>query len=210
MGEIKGYKTVTAECSAEIEVKKSRFIATVFPCKTEAEATAFVAALRKKYWDARHNVYAFSLRENGIKRFSDDGEPHSTAGLPVMETIEHADVTDIAIVVTRYFGGILLGTGGLVRAYSEAARTVLEQAEIVTILPAKQITVACDYGDYEPLLKLLEPFGAKILSTDFSDKVKLVFGIPADQVETLTEKCTDAFCGKLPFLASEDVFLGFI
>lgn len=206
---MEGYQTVAAECSAEIEVKKSRFIATVFPCKTEADATNFVASMRKKYWDARHNVYAFSLRENGTKRFSDDGEPHSTAGLPVMETIEHAGVTDIAIVVTRYFGGILLGTGGLVRAYSEAARAVLEQAEIVSILPAKRITAICDYGDYEPLLKLLEPFGVKILSTDFSDRVTVVFGVPADGFLALQEKCTDAFCGRLPFSACEDVFLGF-
>ncbi len=204
-----GYKTISGEFSAEIEVKKSRFIATVAPCKTEAEATAFLAAMRKKYWDARHNVYAFSIRENGTKRFSDDGEPHSTAGLPVMETIEHAGVTDIVMVVTRYFGGILLGTGGLVRAYSEAARAVLDVAEIVSILPAKQITVKCDYADYEPLLKLMEPFGVKILSTDFLDSVQLVFAIPADRLENLSVKITDAFCGKLPFLVIEDIFLGF-
>ena len=96
---MEGYKTIKELCSAETEVKHSRFIATVCPCKTEREATDFIASMRKKYWDAKHNVYAFSVRENGTKRFSDDGEPHSTAGLPVMEVINHSGITDIAVVV---------------------------------------------------------------------------------------------------------------
>lgn len=206
---MEGYKTVRTECSAEIEVKKSRFIATVFPCKSEIEAQEFLNRMRKKYWDARHNVYAFSLRENKIKRFSDDGEPHSTAGLPVMETIDHAGVTDIAVVVTRYFGGILLGTGGLVRAYSEAAKAVLQAAEIETILPAKRINLECDYADYDILNKLLESFKVKIISTDFADKISITLGIPAELVGDLQAKCTDTFCGRMPFKAVEDVFLGF-
>ena len=203
------YKTIKKECSAEIEVKKSRFIATVFPCKTEAEAQEFLNRMRKKYWDARHNVYAFSIRENNLKRFSDDGEPHSTAGLPVMEVINHSGITDIAVVVTRYFGGILLGTGGLVRAYSDAARAVLEVAEVEDILAAKQFKILCEYSDYDVLNKLLEGFKVKVLSTDFLDKVEISLGVVAEQFNALNQKCTDTFCGKMPFLNVKDIFLGF-
>lgn len=206
---MEGYKTIKEICSAETEVKHSRFIATVCPCKTEKEATDFIAAMRKKYWDARHNVYAFSIRENSTKRFSDDGEPHSTAGLPVMEVINHSGITDIAVVVTRYFGGILLGTGGLVRAYSEAARLALDNAEIETILPTKKFTVTCDYGDYDPLVKVLDGFGTKILSTDFAQKVSLVVAVKAELYDDLDAKCTDKFCARLPFKDTEDIFMGF-
>lgn len=206
---MEGYKTIKELCSAETEVKHSRFIATVCPCKTEREATDFIASMRKKYWDAKHNVYAFSVRENGTKRFSDDGEPHSTAGLPVMEVINHSGITDIAVVVTRYFGGILLGTGGLVRAYSEAARLALETAEVVTILPAKSFEIKCDYGDYDPLLKLLEGFDTKILSTDFADNVLLKVAVKAELYNDLKLKCTDKFCARIPFLELEDIFMGF-
>ncbi len=206
---MEGYKTVRAEYSAEIEVKKSRFIATVIPCKTEAEASESLAKMRKKYWDARHNVYAFSLRENGTKRFSDDGEPHSTAGLPVMQVIQHFGVTDVLVVVTRYFGGVLLGTGGLVRAYSEATRTALQQAEIKTILPAKKFTVSCDYGDYDLLLKLLESVEHEIISTDFSDRITICAVVSSSCLENFFKKCTDTFCGKMPFLNIEEIFWGF-
>jgi uncharacterized YigZ family protein len=165
---LQSYKTISEECFAEITIKRSRFIATVSPCKNEAEATAFINSVKKKYWDAKHNVYAFLVRENNVKRFSDDGEPHSTAGLPVMETIEHFGVTDVAVVVTRYFGGILLGTGGLVRAYSEAANEALKKANVITYLPAKSFEINIDYADYDILNKILSDKGVKILSTDFS------------------------------------------
>ncbi len=206
---VEGYKTILNSCSVETEVKHSRFIATVCPCKTEEEATEFIASMRKKYWDAKHNVYAFSLRENGTRRFSDDGEPHSTAGLPVMEVLNHSGITDIAIVVTRYFGGILLGTGGLVRAYSEAARLALQTADVVTILPAKSFEIKCDYGDYESLLKLLEGFEVKILSTDFTHNVSLKVAVKAELYNDLQLKCTDKFCARIPFLEAEDIFMGF-
>ena len=206
---LEGYKTVRDICSVETEVKRSRFIATVCPCKTESEATEFIASMRKKYWDAKHNVYAFSIREKSVKRFSDDGEPHSTAGLPVMEVINHSGITDIAIVVTRYFGGILLGTGGLVRAYSEAARLALEIADDITILPAKSFEIDCDYGDYDPILKLLEEFDVKILSTDFAHNVLLRVAVKSERYNDLLLKCTDKFCARIPFSNAEDIFMGF-
>lgn len=206
---MEGYKTIKAEKSAQIEIKRSRFIATVCPCTTEEEATAFISAMRKKYWDARHNVYAFTLRNNGIKRFSDDGEPHSTAGLPVMEAIEHFGVVDVAVVVTRYFGGILLGTGGLVRAYSEATELALKSAEVVTVLPAKQFKVVCDYSDYDVFVKQAVKAGARIEDTVYAEKIEITVAIPLEDYSDFEAKCTDVFCGKMPFIAPEDIFLGF-
>lgn len=149
------------------------------------------------------------MRENGTKRFSDDGEPHSTAGLPVMEAIEHFGVTDLAVVVTRYFGGILLGTGGLVRAYSDAALSALKVAEVVTVLPAKRFSVICDYSDYELLTKLAGEAGVRIISTEYADRVELIMAIPSSDFDSFSAKCTDVFCGKLPFGKTEEIFLGF-
>lgn len=203
------YKTIKEVCSAEIEIKRSKFIATISPCKTENEATDFINGVKKKYWDAKHNVYAFVIRENGIKRFSDDGEPHSTAGLPIMETVEHFGVTDVAVVVTRYFGGILLGTGGLVRAYSDAASEVLKKAETVTVLPAKQFEIYIEYGDYDILLKILTESGAQITNTDFAENVTVFAAIPAKNFNGLEEKITDKFCGRVGFNKIEETFLGF-
>ena len=128
---LKKYKTILAQAEAEIVEKKSRFIATVRPVKTEEEARSFIDELKKKYWDATHNVFAYQIGErNEIQRFSDDGEPQGTAGMPVLNVLKGEDVKDAAIVVTRYFGGTLLGTGGLVRAYGKAAKEVLLSAGI--------------------------------------------------------------------------------
>ena len=203
------YRTLSCQAQDEYIVKHSRFIGYAKPVKTEKEAQEFIAEISKKHWDAKHNVYAFSIRENSTKRFSDDGEPHSTAGLPVMEVMNHSEITDIAIVVTRYFGGILLGTGGLVRAYSEAARLALETADVVTILPAKCFEINCDYGDYDPLLKLLEGFGVKILSPDFTHNISLKVAVKAELYDDLQLKCTDKFCARIPFLNIEDILMGF-
>jgi putative IMPACT (imprinted ancient) family translation regulator len=126
-----------------------------------------------------------------------------------MEVINHSEITDIAVVVTRYFGGILLGTGGLVRAYSDAARLALQNAEVVTILPAKSFEIKCSYSDYDLLLKLLEEFGVKILSTDFLDNVSLKVAVKAELYEDFKLKCTDKFCARIPFLEAEDIFMGF-
>jgi uncharacterized YigZ family protein len=149
------------------------------------------------------------VRENNVKRFSDDGEPHSTAGLPVMETVEHFGITDVAVVVTRYFGGILLGTGGLVRAYSDAANEALKSAKVITFLPSKKFEVNIDYGDYDLLNKLFAETGVKISSTDFSEKIKIVAIIPTTEFEHLREKITDIFCGRVAFKNTEDIFSGF-
>ena len=203
------YITVSGETVVQTEVKRSRFIATLRPVKTEKEALDFVNEMRKKYWDAKHNVYAFSLRENNNKRFSDDGEPHSTAGLPVMEAIEHSAITDVAIVVTRYFGGVLLGTGGLVRAYSDAATLAIKNANTVTVKAAKKYTVNCSYGDYEIFCKICAETEVKMLDTVYSEKIAVTFAVAVTEDEFFKAKCTDVFCGKMDFGTPEEIFIGF-
>ena len=124
------YKTPTIEAHGEFTEKRSRFIGYCKPVTSEEEATRFISQIRSKHWDARHNVYAYSLREGNIKRYSDDGEPSGTAGMPVLDVIVKNEVFDVCVVVTRYFGGILLGTGGLVRAYSQAAKLALDAGKV--------------------------------------------------------------------------------
>ena len=135
---MKEYRTVSQEAKEEFTEKRSRFIGWIKPVKTEEEAIEYINAIKSQHWDAKHNVYAYSLREGQISRYSDDGEPQGTAGVPVLEVLTHSGVTDAVIVVTRYFGGILLGTGGLVRAYSHAASIALKSAGVVIMRPCHQ------------------------------------------------------------------------
>ncbi len=140
------YRTVLMEKADEIVEKRSRFIASVKPVKTEEEALEFLENIKKKYWDARHNVYAYVLEENNIQRYSDDGEPAGTAGVPVLEYIKKEGLSNIAVVVTRYFGGILLGTGGLVHAYSKAAKAGVQAAQPVEMVLCRELKIFCDYN----------------------------------------------------------------
>ena len=140
------YITVKDMASAEIVEKRSRFIANVKPVSSEEEALEFLNALRQKYWDARHNVYAYIVRENNIMRYSDDGEPSGTAGVPVLEMLKKETLTDVIVVVTRYFGGILLGTGGLVHAYSKSAKEGIIAAGIKKMVLCRKFILRCDYN----------------------------------------------------------------
>ncbi len=141
------YNTVKGSGQAEIVEKKSRFIAHVMPVKSEKEALENIERIKKQYWDARHNVFAFQIGErNQIQRFSDDGEPSGTAGMPVLEVLKGDDIKDTLIVVTRYFGGTLLGTGGLVRAYGKAAKEGLLAAQVVERVLYSEISVLADYN----------------------------------------------------------------
>ena len=131
---MESYRTVRNEGCGEYEVKRSRFLCYAAPVRSQDEAAAFIAASKQKHWDARHNCSAYILREGGVKRFSDDGEPQGTAGMPILDVLEKSEVTDVCVVITRYFGGILLGAGGLVRAYSHSAALALEAGEIITMV----------------------------------------------------------------------------
>ena len=157
------YRTVKGPASVELVINKSRFIGQCFPITTESEALEKLAALRKQYWDATHNCYAYSVGKKGeIARFSDDGEPGGTAGLPMMEVLRGAGVTDVLVVVTRYFGGVLLGTGGLVRAYSKACAQAIAAAGPVDMVPCDLIDYTVPYEQWARFEQELMRRGAKV------------------------------------------------
>ena len=145
--EVLCYNTLRGEAIGEIVVKKSRFIANIFHVESEDEALSILERMRKQYWDARHNCYGYIIGKNKeLVRFSDDGEPGGTAGKPILEVIKGRDLTDILVVVTRYFGGVLLGTGGLVRAYTDATIEGLSNADLVTVTYMQKLSVEVDYN----------------------------------------------------------------
>ncbi|MCI5892943.1 MAG: YigZ family protein [Clostridiales bacterium] len=139
------YRTVKNTACAELVEKRSRFISTVKPAATEAEAVEFINELKQKYWDATHNVYAYIIEENNIMRYSDDGEPSGTAGMPVLDILKKEGLTNLVVVVTRYFGGILLGTGGLVHTYSRSAKQGVLAAQMIDMLLCRELRIKCDY-----------------------------------------------------------------
>jgi uncharacterized YigZ family protein len=171
----KDYKTVLENANDEFVEKRSRFIGYCRPVKTEKEAVDFINEIRSQHWNATHNVYAYSLREGNIKRYSDDGEPSGTGGMPVLGVITKSGLTDVAVVVTRYFGGTLLGTGGLVRAYTQGAKVAVDAAQILCLKPSLRLCVQCDYGFYGKLTYLLPQFGAVVEDTQFAEGVKVTF-----------------------------------
>lgn len=173
------YTTVRGTASAEIEEKHSRFIASVSFADTEQAALDFLASVRAQHRTARHNVYAYVLREGNRTRYSDDGEPAKTAGLPVLEAIQHAGVTDCVVVVTRYFGGILLGTGGLVRAYTAAASGALAAARIVTMRQVVRCRVRLPYARFEQAQRLVAAAGGRLEDPVYDDAVTLCWKMPA-------------------------------
>ncbi len=173
------YRTVRGEAAGEYEEKKSRFIAAVAHVESEEEALAFLGRVRAANRTARHNVYAYRLRAGNRERYSDDGEPAKTAGTPVLEVIGHSGLTDLIVVVTRYFGGILLGTGGLVRAYTTAASRALEAADKVTVQPVVELSMTVDYALYERVTALVTAAGGRLADPVFTDRVALRWQMPA-------------------------------
>lgn len=172
---MKSYITVLGESVGEYSEKRSRFIATARRTETEEQAAAFLTEMRSKYWDAKHNCYAYSISAGALKRFSDDGEPHGTAGKPILDIIDGSGLTDVTVVVTRYFGGVLLGTGGLVRAYSAAARQALAAAERVRMTPCTVYRARCGYSELERLTKLIADCGGRVENTVYGVDVELEF-----------------------------------
>ncbi len=180
---MKEYKTVRLQRNDEFIEKKSRFIGYVKPVETQEQAVDFINQIKSKHWDATHNVFAYVLRNGMIKRFSDDGEPSGTAGMPMLDVLEKSGVVDVCVVGTRYFGGIMLGAGGLVRAYSHTAKIALVAGEIITMAPSDVYSVSVDYPIYERLNLLLAQFGADIKSTDFTDKITISFAVRENKSE---------------------------
>lgn len=196
MSEAVLYTTLEGEGEAEFTEKRSVFIGHAAPVRSEEEAQAFVKKYKNQYMDARHNVWAYLMKGEIVARYSDDGEPQGTAGVPVLDTIRKSGVTDAAVVVTRYFGGILLGAGGLVRAYSHTARLALEAAHIITYERYTELELRCSYSDYQRYLAVLPSFFAIIDQTDFSDCVTLRFAVKDATVPVLFAKIQEMSGGK--------------
>ena len=208
------YTTIAGRATAEIEEKKSRFIASLAHVETEDEALAFLEEIRAANRMARHNVYAYVLREGGAGvqgrvRYSDDGEPQKTAGLPTLEVIQHAGLTDVITVVTRYFGGVLLGTGGLVRAYTTATARALENAEVVTVRSVIELSVTVDYSLYERASLLIQGAGAKLAEPEFTDRVALRWQMPEGTEGPLLEQLRELTRGGATVSVSKPFYAPF-
>ncbi|MBQ7718195.1 MAG: YigZ family protein [Clostridia bacterium] len=174
---MKDYITVENEAQIETEVKKSRFIASVRHIENEAEAFAFINEVKSQYKEASHNVYAFVCRDNNSERYTDDGEPAKTAGMPVLDVLLKGNITDACIVVTRYFGGTLLGTGGLVRAYGQAAKDAVQKAGVVKMVYSKIYSLATDYSYIGKIQYAAAEKGYEIIETQFGQNVYMTLGV---------------------------------
>lgn len=200
------YVTIEGAATAEIEEKKSRFIAQLSHVETEEEALAFLDEIRTKHRMARHNVYAYVLRGEGASqriRYSDDGEPQKTAGMPVLQAIQHAGLTDVIVVVTRYFGGTLLGTGGLVRAYTQSTQAGIEAAKLVTVSRCVDIKLSVPYPQYEQVVRIAADAGAKTLDVAYTDKVDVSLRMLDGTQEPFLLKMTEVFRGQEQLEVSE-------
>jgi len=194
---MKAYNTIYEGGTDEIVEKKSRFIAQVFPVETEEEVATILEQMKKKYWDARHNCYAFVLGETSqISRCSDDGEPSGTAGRPILEVINGKELTNILIVVTRYFGGTLLGTGGLVRAYSQSAQAGIMASKVIRKEVGYRVSIDTDYNGIGKLQYVAMQNNIAILDTQYTDKVQMILLVPIEQTESLLKEVTEATAGQ--------------
>lgn len=196
MAEPKLYTTVKCDGEAEFEEKRSVFIGYAKRVTTVEEAADFIKSVKKRHPDARHNCSAYLLCGGMTARYSDDGEPQGTAGMPILETIRKSGAEDVCVVVTRYFGGILLGAGGLTRAYAHAASIALAAAEIVTYEEYAEFRLVCSYGEYQRYIALLGNTGAIVDDTVYDDKVTLLFAMKPVEAEIFCEKITEMSGGK--------------
>lgn len=203
------YKTVSEFATDEIIEKKSRFIGYIKPVKTETEAIDFIDEISKKHWDATHNVYAYNIKDGNISRCSDDGEPAKTAGAPTLDVILKEEITDVVIVVTRYFGGTLLGTGGLVKAYSSAAKAALNKAEIVTMTNCIEFVVSIPYHLLGKCENELRVFDVKIIQKEFADDVNIIALCKETDFLKLNQKFCEISNGKLELMKTRELFFGY-
>lgn len=191
------YRTVEKEACAEFIERRSRFLGTIRPVTDEEDAQAFIAAKKKEYWDATHNVTAYVLRQGQLRRYSDDGEPQGTAGMPVLDVLLKEGLTDVAVVVTRYFGGILLGAGGLVRAYSHAAKLAVDAVGVVEMRLCDRATIVCDYTQYGRVAALVPAGGGQVTDTRYTDRVEVNFLLPRGRLEPMQKQLTELSAGRL-------------
>lgn len=205
--QVNSYRVLLTGGEGEYVEKKSRFIATVSRCDTEEEATAFIEEMKKKYWDARHNCSAFVIGSRGeLTRCSDDGEPGGTAGRPMLEVLMGEGIRNVAVVVTRYFGGVLLGTGGLVRAYTQAVKEGLRNCTVGRMRFGQEVEITTDYNGIGKILYLLGNAGIEPVSSDYTDKVKLRLLIPAEDMERLYRDIVEVTVGKAEFQKIRELY----
>ena len=176
--------------------KRSQFLGHIRGVESEEEAKAFIAEMKMTYYDARHNCSCYLLR-SGIERYSDDGEPHGTAGMPVLDSIRKAGITDAAVVVTRYFGGILLGTGGLVRAYTAAASGAVKEAGIAEVSEFSIIEIKANYSDYQKIMPIVSAYGAKVDDSDFGSEVVMSVSVRVEQTEKFLSELVETTNGRV-------------
>lgn len=199
------YRTVYIGNDAEIVEKKSRFIATVEPVHSEEEALAFIEKLKKQYWNATHNCFAYVIGERfQTQRCSDDGEPQGTAGKPMLDVLLGEEIHDVVVVVTRYFGGTLLGTGGLVRAYSKSVQEGLAASKIITKMYGCKLEIDTDYTGLGKIQYILGQRGVTILHSEYTDKVKLQVLLPIDDVEEVTAEIIEGTNGQADIEKEKD------
>lgn len=200
------YRVLLKECRGEIEEKKSRFLCALRPVRSEEEAVSFIEETKKKYWDARHNCSAFVLGgRQELTRCSDDGEPGGTAGRPMLETLLGEGFSDVAAVVTRYFGGTLLGTGGLVRAYSGAVKEALQNAETGMMRYGVKLRIGTDYNSVGKLQHLFAKRGISA-EAEYGEEVCFIVTVPAGKAESLKTEMTEATNGKAAIEEVEKIY----
>ncbi len=192
-----GRVTLARRAETEMTERKSVFLGTAAPVSSEEEARELIEEMRRTYHDATHHVYAYLLDGERVARYSDDGEPQGTAGVPVLTAAKQSGATDLCVVVTRYFGGILLGAGGLVRAYGASARQAIEAAGIVRMTDFTTFTIRCGYGDYQKLLAQLPKWGAQRDDTVFAADVALLGAVETERFETLCRALSEMSSGCL-------------
>lgn len=199
---MKEYLTVLEASFGEYDEKRSRFISGIYPCTAESEATEILSTVKSNNFGANHNVYAYKLKD-GTVRFSDDGEPHGTAGKPVLEVLEGSGLCDVLFVVTRYFGGVLLGTGGLVRAYTAAAKDALDNSDVYKICECVKYDIICDYTDHGKLMNVLSTNNVTVNNTEFSEKVKLSVTVLLKDANTMQEDICESFSARIKTINEE-------
>ena len=195
------YFVPTAPGEAEFTEKRSRFIGHVCRVETEAAARAYIEEIKKRYYDARHNCWCYRIRDGAV-RYSDDGEPQGTAGQPILNVFEREEVTNVVCVVTRYFGGILLGAGGLVRAYTQGAKLALDAAGVSVVRRWVETMVACPYGLYERVKLETEKLGGVVAETDYGADVTLTVLLPEGREESYLAYILDFTAGTVEGLVT--------
>lgn len=191
------YKTIKEFASDSFVEKKSEFIGSIMPVENMQQVNEFIAKIKAENRKARHNVYAYIIREQNASGYSDDGEPAGTGGMPMLKVLQGNGLTDVCCVVTRYFGGVLLGTGGLTRAYTEGCRIAVEKATPKFMFDCKQIDLTIDYPLYGKIERIFPDFEVKIIDSQFADKIKIMALVKLEFAEKLIQNLTDATNGNL-------------